>query len=203
MRRWAATVWPSCRFPQAEIVDKKPELIAENATRLSPWVTLNERTYRFAWHAEPQTFHSLLPQDYVNVLAVTTDGRIPLVRQFRPALNRYTLELPGGLLEAGETPARRAVLELEEETGFRATQEPIALPPLCPDTGRLENALHGFILLDVADPSGDWRPENEVERLILSRQELAKALLEGQLDHAPHVSIIGLALLKGLLHLPI
>jgi ADP-ribose pyrophosphatase len=185
------------------MVRKIPELIAATSTRLSPWVTLSEKTYRFAGHAEPQTFHSLRPQDYVNVLAVTADGRIPLVKQFRPALNRYTLELPGGLLEEGETPARRAVLELEEETGFRATKEPIALPPLCPDTGRLENALHGFILLDVAGPAGNWRPENEVERLVLSRQELAKALLDGQLDHAPHVSIIGLALLKGLLHLPI
>jgi len=203
MRRWAATAWPSCRLLQAEIVGKKPELIAANSKRLSPWVTLNERTYRFPWHAEPQTFHSLLPQDYVNVLAVTADGRIPLVRQFRPALNRYTLELPGGLLEQGESPAQRAILELEEETGFRATKEPIALPPLCPDTGRLENALHGFILLDVAEPPEDWKPENEVERLVFSRQELSKALLEGELDHAPHVSIIGLALLKGLLHLPI
>jgi len=182
---------------------KPPELIASNSTRLSPWVTLNEKTYRVDWHAEPQTFHSLVPQDYVNVLAVTADGRIPLVRQFRPALNRYTLELPGGLLEKGETPAERAVTELQEETGFRATRAPIALPPLCPDTGRLENALHGFILLDVADPPADWRPEDEVERLVYSREELAKALLSGELDHAPHVSIIGLALLKGLLHLAV
>jgi ADP-ribose pyrophosphatase len=195
--------WPSCRFREAENVGKKPELIAANATRLSPWVTLNERTYRFPWHAEPQTFHSLLPKDYVNVLAITADGRVPLVRQFRPALNRYTLELPGGLLEAGETPAERAVLELEEETGFRATKEPIALPPLCPDTGRLENALHGFILLDIADPPADWRPENEVERLVFSKEQLFTALLSGELDHAPHVSIIGLALLKGLLHLAV
>jgi ADP-ribose pyrophosphatase len=195
--------WPSCRLPWADTVRKTPELIASSSTRLSPWVILNEKTYRFDWHVEPQTFHSLRPQDYVNVLAITADGRIPLVRQFRPALNRYTLELPGGLLEAGETPANRAMLELEEETGFRATKEPIALPPLCPDTGRLENALHGFILLDVADPPADWQPENEVERLVFSGEQLCRALLSGELDHAPHVSIIGLALLKGLLHLAV
>ena len=54
----------------------------------------------------------------------------------------------------------------------------------------------------MADPAPDWRPENEVERLIFTRQELAQAVLSGRLDHAPHVSIIGLAIIKGLLHLP-
>ena len=180
-----------------------PELLSAVTTRLSPWVTLSERTFRIPGVEGPQTFHSLRPQDYINVLAVTRDGRIPVVRQFRPALNRFTLELPGGLLETGETAAERAVQELIEETGFRASQPPIALPPLCPDTGRLENLLHGFIMLDVDDPLPDWLPEAQVERLILTRQELAQAMLSGQLDHAPHLSIVALALLKGLLHLPL
>src|SRR4051794_22430688 len=116
-----------------DIIDKKERV-------LSPWVTLVEK-----WtNQNPLPFHSLKQPDYVTLLAVTSDGKIPLVRQYRPALEEYTLELPGGLLEADESPRDRVVQELLEETGFRTVSEPVLLGNLAPDTGRLENRLWCF-----------------------------------------------------------
>jgi 8-oxo-dGTP pyrophosphatase MutT (NUDIX family) len=43
---------------------------------------------------------------------------ILLVRQFRPAMNAFCLELPAGFIDAGETPSEAALRELKEETGF-------------------------------------------------------------------------------------
>lgn len=55
------------------------------------------------------------------VLPVTDEGRILMVRQYRNALERYTLEIPAGSLDhAGEPMADCALRELEEETGYRA-----------------------------------------------------------------------------------
>ncbi len=54
------------------------------------------------------------------VVPVTAEGKLLMVRQYRNALNRYTLELPAGKLdEPGEPKINCAYRELEEETGFR------------------------------------------------------------------------------------
>ncbi len=54
------------------------------------------------------------------VLPVREDGKILMVRQFRNALDRYTLEIPAGGLNSPEEPMKEAAArELEEETGFR------------------------------------------------------------------------------------
>lgn len=54
------------------------------------------------------------------VVPITEDGKILMVRQYRNALDRYTLEIPAGALDAEEEPGIVcAGRELEEETGFR------------------------------------------------------------------------------------
>lgn len=178
---------------------KTPALVSVRESKLSAWVVLVERTYRIGEDAEPQTFHSFRAADYATVLAITRDGRVPLVRQFRPALQRVTLELPGGLVEEGEDVRVGALRELVEETGFSSPGPPVALPSLSPDTARLENRVRGFFLGEAEGPAPGWRPEPDVEPVIVSSTELRDAVLSGRLDHALHVAIIGQALLAGLL----
>lgn len=67
--------------------------------------------------------------DYVHhngaaaVVPVTEDGRILMVKQYRNALDRYTLEVPAGKKDSAEEPALEcAKRELEEETGYRSEQ---------------------------------------------------------------------------------
>jgi ADP-ribose pyrophosphatase len=65
-----------------------------------------------------QPFFCLKCKDAVIVLAITTDDKIVMVKQYRPTLNRYALELPAGSIEEGESPLAAAKRELYEETGF-------------------------------------------------------------------------------------
>jgi ADP-ribose pyrophosphatase len=51
-------------------------------------------------------------------VAETKDGKILMVRQYRNALERYTLEIPAGGINEGEDFCQAAVRELEEETGY-------------------------------------------------------------------------------------
>jgi len=56
--------------------------------------------------------------DATNVVAVTQEQAILFVRQYRFGISAATLELPGGLVDAGETHAEAAPRELREETGY-------------------------------------------------------------------------------------
>jgi ADP-ribose pyrophosphatase len=166
---------------------------------LSQWVTLVSRTLKRGDEPE-QLYHSLSQADYVSVLAITPDGRIPLVRQYRPAVDRVTIELPGGLLDSHEAPAAAAARELSEEAGFAVEEEATLLGRLRPDTGRLEN--HYWCYFARARPIEGWRAERHVERVIWTQAGLRNAICDGTFDHALHIALIGMAAMRGQLHWP-
>lgn len=56
--------------------------------------------------------------NWCNVVVVTEDDKIVMVRQYRHAINKITIELPGGVIDNNETPEVAAVREVQEETGF-------------------------------------------------------------------------------------
>lgn len=56
------------------------------------------------------------------ILPITSDGKVVLVKQYRNALDRVTLEIPAGGINPGETPYESAVRELTEETGYLSEQ---------------------------------------------------------------------------------
>ena len=84
-----------------------PRIASTRSTRLSNWVTLVENRVVASARDEGAIYHSIDTMDYVSVLALTADRRVPLVRQFRPAPRRFTLEFPGGMRD-GDEARRRA-----------------------------------------------------------------------------------------------
>ena len=56
----------------------------------------------------------------VGVIAVNSEGKIPMVRQFRKGIEQVSLEIPAGKLELGENPETCGIRELQEETGYIA-----------------------------------------------------------------------------------
>ena len=118
---------------------------------------------------DPAPHYSISTQDYVSILAVTGSGAFPLVRQFRAAVEEFTLELPGGHVVDGETPEQSARKELLEETGFVAG-ELILLGALAPDTGRLSNRMWCFFAPEVArDAKEEFRPQPGIEPVIFKK----------------------------------
>jgi len=168
--------------------------------KLSPWVTLVSRTVSSLRGAQPEEYHSFQQADYVGILGMLPDGRVPLVRQYRPALERETLELPGGLLEQGELPGACALREIAEETGYGATEAPWLLGRLDPDTGRLENRLWCYVAKLSAERAAGWRAEPGIASVICTRAELRSAIADGSFSHALHIALIGLALTYGVFY---
>ena len=97
-----------------------PRIKTRRTTRVSPWMEIIEREVEFAPDAPAELYHAVGQQDYIAIVALTPDGRIPIVRQYRPALERFTWELPAGLVDVGEAAADCCKRELMEETGYPA-----------------------------------------------------------------------------------
>lgn len=172
----------------------RARVVRTERQRLSPWVTLVTR-HVAQGRRRAEAYHSLAQHDYVNVLAIDGDGRIPLVQQYRPAWQCQMLELPGGLADSGEPPARVAARELEEEVGFRVNGRPVLLGCLAPDSGRLENRFWAYFAR--AEPVARWRPEPGVRRRFVSAQQLRAAIVDGRFHHGLHVALVGLAVIRG------
>jgi ADP-ribose pyrophosphatase len=177
-----------------------PRIASSRSTRLSNWVTLVENRVVASPQDQGAIYHSIDTMDYVSVLAVTADHRVPLVRQFRPAVRRVTLEFPGGMRDGDEAPESCAIRELAEEVGL-AVSSVRPLVTMIPESGRLGNRMWTYFARDAA-PVPDWRPETGVEHVMVGIEQLFERAFDGSFDHAPHVAMLGMAVMRGWLPRP-
>jgi 8-oxo-dGTP pyrophosphatase MutT (NUDIX family) len=78
--------------------------------------TLSPRT------GSKHNFYVIETRDWINVIPLTDDHQVVMIRQYHHGSREVTLEIPGGLVDPGETPKKAAARELLEETGYDAEQ---------------------------------------------------------------------------------
>lgn len=169
-------------------------IVKRTETQVSPWVRLVATEVSTASSVN-ETYHALAQADYVAIVARLENGQLPIVRQFRPAVGAETWELPGGLLEPGETAALCAERELLEETGAVA-RKVVDLGTLFPDTGRLENRIRVFGI-DASPAAADFVPEPGISVTMVTPAELSKMIRDGVFNHMLHVGALAVAEAKG------
>ena len=172
-----------------------PKIVSRRATRLSPWVEIIEREVEFTRGAKPDIYHSVSQTDYVAIVARTPDGKIPIVRQYRPALENFTWELPAGMLDQDEQPIDCCRRELLEETGFPA-QKVHALGTYASCTARLSNQIHTFFV-ETGPRSEHPAVEAGIELKLVSMDELAKLILAKEFVLQMHIGALMLAGMHG------
>ena len=82
-------------------------------------------------------YYKIVIENGVIVLAISKDNKLILVKQFRPALEKHTLEFPAGGIEKREKPLDAAKRELYEETGYRCNNLKIVGKNLDPMSNRM------------------------------------------------------------------
>jgi len=133
---------------------------------------------------ERHTFYRIDADDWVNVVPVTPEGEIVMVRQYRHGAREITLEIPGGIIDPGETPGQAAARELLEETGYRGG-EPELLGAVNPNPAVFGNRCFSYVVRgaeEVAAIQNSSTEETVVERVPAA--DLPRLLTEGAIDHA-------------------
>ena len=134
--------------------------------------------------------------DWVHVVAMTGDGRMVLVRQYRHAVGRSVLEIPGGAVDPADgDPLRAARRELAEETGYAAPDWRL-LGSFFPNPATHTNQVHVALALGAhpaAAPSLDAGEEG-LATLTLPVREVLDGLAGGLLGQSMHVAAVFLGL---------
>lgn len=130
-------------------------------------------------------FFLIRTPDWVNVVALTDDQQVILVRQYRHGTEQMSLEVPGGLIDPHEQdPAAAAARELREETGFEAAHIS-KLGVMTPNPAIFTNRCHTYLATGcrrVGDLQQD--PGEDIEVVLVPATQIDALVHRGEIDHA-------------------
>jgi len=121
---------------------------------------------------------------WVNLVPLTERNEIVMIRQYRHGSQHVTLEIPGGMVDAGEEPSKAAARECHEETGY-VVKKPFSLGELNPNPALFNNRLHTFYghICDYK-PIVNHSETEKTEVELIPFDDVKSLLLEGTIDHA-------------------
>jgi ADP-ribose pyrophosphatase len=171
-----------------------PKIKSRQTIKISPWVDIIAREVEFSPGEPTQLYHAVGQLDYLAIVALTPDGRFPIVRQYRPALEAFTWELPAGLAELGEDPAEGCRREMLEETGYPTRViYPLGTAAAC--TGRLSNRIHSYFL-QTGERIENFVPEPGLSVELATPSELMAMIKSGEFIQQMHLGALLLAELR-------
>jgi 8-oxo-dGTP pyrophosphatase MutT (NUDIX family) len=132
-----------------------------------------------------RNFYVMHSPDWVNVVALTPEFRMVLVRQFRFGIDDFSLEIPGGVMDhAGEDAIAAGLRELREETGYAGANARL-LGRVHPNPAIMSNRCH-LVLVEqcerVAGPA--WDPDEEMEVTLAPVDEVYDWARTGRITHS-------------------
>jgi len=163
---------------------------------LRPWTILDEeelassrifRLYRDTARSprtgETVTFSRISAPHWVTVMPITTAGEMVLVRQWRPGVRDFTLEVVGGLCDPGEDPAAGAAREVREETGYQG-DAPVELGIVHPNPAVQDNTCRTF-LIEGCRPTAaqDMDAGEDIEVVVTPLADLPRLVADGAIMH--------------------
>ncbi len=133
---------------------------------------------------EEYDFYTMESLPWVNVIPITLQEEVVLIRQYRHGIREVALEIPGGVVESDETPEEAAIRELYEETGHKASKM-ISLGSVHPNPAIQNNLCYTYIAKDVIEVGEQQQDEKEdIEVLFRRLAEIPALIRKGEISHS-------------------
>ena len=157
--------------------DGKWETVSSEYLFRRPWLTVRHDQVRLPDGRINPELYVLEYPDWVNVTAITEDGRFVMERQYRQGLGKTCYEIPAGVMEKGETPEEAARRELEEETGYGGGVWS-RLMTLSGNSSTTNNLTHCFLATGVRKISGQHLDSTEDLKICILTADQVRQLLK-------------------------
>jgi len=130
--------------------------------------------------------------NWINVVALTTEGKFILVKQHRLGTDEISIETPGGVIDEGEKPEDCAIRELREETGYTGKSVHL-LKSLSVNPAIMSNSIT-FYLVEGCEPSASQELDasEDIEVMTVTAEELTEMIRNGVFTHS--IAVTGLCL---------
>ena len=166
------------------MTDSNWQLVSSDSLRKFHVVDILENIFEFRPTGEQRSYVACDSADWVLVIPVTTEDDIVFVRQFRHGIAQQVLEIPGGIIDPGETPTQTAIRELAEETGYVAQSIKIFVP-LYPNPALNTARIHVAVATGCSqtlEPHPE--PHEDIEIELRRRSSVSRMIASGELQHA-------------------
>ncbi|MEI7590000.1 MAG: NUDIX hydrolase [Deltaproteobacteria bacterium] len=163
---------------------KKWEIISSKCDSHFRIFNLRTDTARSPRTGKTHDFYVLESSAWVNVIPITKDGEVVLVEQYRHGTRDITIEIPGGMVEADDTPIQAARRELLEETGYDA-EEIIPFGFVHPNPAIQGNMCYTFLARNTFLAGVQTQDEKEDIQVILKPlAEIPELIRSGAITHS-------------------
>lgn len=162
----------------------KPQIVLEDP----PYFRLLKKSYVTANGRVIPNYYLLDNPNWVNVVALTKNFEMILIKQFRPGVDRMITGLPAGCIDHNEDPEVAAMRELKEESGYTA-QKLILLSTQYANPAQQQNVIYSFLALNAEPiPNVVLDPDEETEPFLISFTDHLKEVLQANMlvDHQVH-----------------
>lgn len=156
--------------------DGKWETVSSEYLFRRPWLTVRHDQVRLPDGRINPEFYVLEYPDWINIIAITTDGLFVMERQYRQGLGKTCYEIPAGVMEKGETALEAARRELQEETGY-GDGEWQEIMMLSGNSSTTSNITHCFLATGVRKISEQHLDNTEDLNVCLLTAEQVRLLL--------------------------
>ena len=153
-----------------------------------PWLTARRDTCQLPDGRINDEYYVLEYPTWINVIAITTDGKMVIIRQYRHGLGRTCFELVAGCVEPGEDPMLAAQRELCEETGYTGGQWTETMQFTC-NASAMNNITHSYLAIGVQQTDTQHLDYTEdIEIYTFSQDEVHEMLLRGDFMQASMIA---------------